>query len=295
MRRSFGMRSGGMGGGGGVQEALRTITTTRPIINKPTNTFSNILSLSTSSSNTSPCSPTAATISATSSTRYSSSCSYLYDSDDHEWEWEFLDGREDEIANGFYYDSHIFGQIPSKDEVEHAVSALQQVPSAGSDLDWIEPALHVYNPRTLRSHGYKRVYDAFHLLQTEPTVQRMVVSLSTDKAVWDAVLNNEVVQELRESFYTDFMAYAAENEDEPWSSGEDLDSTQSILKWILEKTKEKVIELIEKITFLLNVVFQPQEKKTQAAEDMFGDTLRSSLLLSVLVLLIVVMTRAQRS
>lgn len=27
----------------------------------------------------------------------------------------------------------------------------------------------------------------------------MVVSLSSDKAVWDAVLNNEVVQELRKS------------------------------------------------------------------------------------------------
>lgn len=28
----------------------------------------------------------------------------------------------------------------------------------------------------------------------------MVVSLSSDKAVWDAVLNNEVVRELRESY-----------------------------------------------------------------------------------------------
>lgn len=29
----------------------------------------------------------------------------------------------------------------------------------------------------------------------------MVVSLSSDRAVWDAVMNNEVVRELRESFY----------------------------------------------------------------------------------------------
>lgn len=30
-------------------------------------------------------------------------------------------------------------------------------------------------------------------------MQRMVISLSSDKAVWDAVLNNEVVRELKES------------------------------------------------------------------------------------------------
>lgn len=29
----------------------------------------------------------------------------------------------------------------------------------------------------------------------------MVISLSSDRAVWDAVMNNEVVRELRESFY----------------------------------------------------------------------------------------------
>lgn len=30
----------------------------------------------------------------------------------------------------------------------------------------------------------------------------MVASLSSDKAVWDAVMNNEAVKELKESFYT---------------------------------------------------------------------------------------------
>lgn len=33
-----------------------------------------------------------------------------------------------------------------------------------------------------------------------PTSQRMVVSLSSDKAVWDAVLNNEAVREIRDSY-----------------------------------------------------------------------------------------------
>jgi hypothetical protein len=33
------------------------------------------------------------------------------------------------------------------------------------------------------------------------SAQKMVVSLSSDKAVWDAVLNNAVVRELRETYY----------------------------------------------------------------------------------------------
>lgn len=33
-----------------------------------------------------------------------------------------------------------------------------------------------------------------------PLFQRMVISLSSDKDVWNAVLNNEAVRELKESF-----------------------------------------------------------------------------------------------
>lgn len=32
-------------------------------------------------------------------------------------------------------------------------------------------------------------------------VQRMVISLASDNSVWDAVMNNEVVRELRDSVY----------------------------------------------------------------------------------------------
>lgn len=38
-------------------------------------------------------------------------------------------------------------------------------------------------------------------------VQRMVLSLSSDKTVWDAVMNNEVVRELRESYYAGFVNF----------------------------------------------------------------------------------------
>ncbi|KAI3889878.1 hypothetical protein MKX03_017801 [Papaver bracteatum] len=318
MWRSFG--NGGMGGGasgsGGMLRAVRIratvggglqdpVTIKKPTSTKPTtpNSYNtNVLTLSThtrggSSVNNNQVllsSPTSsASVSNASSSRYSSSCSYLYDSTD-EWEWETVnkDGEENKddliLSNGYY---DIFGAVPSMDEVRDAVSSLQQFSSAGSDEDWVEPALHVNNPRTLRSHGYERVYTAFHLLQTDPSVQRMVVSLSTDKALWDAVLNNEAVQELRESFRS------AESGEELRSSEEGLplDEPKNMLKWMLEETKGKFIEFVEKITSLLSAMFQPQEKEPEVANDMFEDTLRSSLFLSVMVLMVVVITRAQRT
>lgn len=43
---------------------------------------------------------------------------------------------------------------------------IHRVSSAGSDVDWMEPSLQL-----LHSPGTDRVYDAFQLLQSEPTVQ----------------------------------------------------------------------------------------------------------------------------
>ncbi|KAI3514725.1 hypothetical protein L1887_13374 [Cichorium endivia] len=82
------------------------------------------------------------------------------------------------------------------------VSSLQQVldpPTSSNDgweVDWSEPS-----PSMLVSRGSESVHDAFHLLQTEPSVKRMMVSLSSDKSVWDAVMNNEAVRQLRDSAY----------------------------------------------------------------------------------------------
>lgn len=43
--------------------------------------------------------------------------------------------------------------------------------SSGSVSDWIEPSIHICNSKLLQSYGSNRVYDAFHLLQTEPSIQ----------------------------------------------------------------------------------------------------------------------------
>ncbi|KAI5011491.1 hypothetical protein ZWY2020_013628 [Hordeum vulgare] len=52
-------------------------------------------------------------------------------------------------------------------------------------------------PPSPASSRYLRILP---LLQEDASVQKMVMALSTDKAVWDAVMNNEVVQEFKKSF-----------------------------------------------------------------------------------------------
>ncbi|KAJ4955403.1 hypothetical protein NE237_012186 [Protea cynaroides] len=324
MKRSFGgggMRGGGMlrtairSGVGGVQDALsRSITSNT---SKPTS-HSHILSLSSSSSASASTAlnlPVLGT-SATVPNWVSCGSSYFYDGD--ECEQEFIDGDDQDRTNMIFdnmiFDNYVFGAVPSQDEVEDAVSSLKQIVAPAlysrfceggssasldkdiidhtddqgrSELDWIEPTLHLCNPRLSPSHQYGRVYDAFHLLQAEPSIQRMVISLSSDKAVWDAVLNNEVVKELKESFCI--------AEDAKSQTDGSPDKEANLLKWILNNTKAKVLELIEKLRKLVNHVFQPlQKKKAAATTDLFEDRLRTSLLLSIVVLLIVVVTRAHR-
>ncbi|XP_043718030.1 uncharacterized protein LOC122665976 [Telopea speciosissima] len=309
------LRTAIRGVGGGIQDAFSrgiSINTNKPI--------SQILALSSSSSSSAstslnlPVSETSPTV-----PNWDSCASSHYFCDGDEWEWESVNGgvvdHEHDRAN-MIFDNYVFGAVPSQNEVEDAVSSLKQTVApalysrfcedqsfssldkdvtdhtedpARSELDWIEPTLHLYNPRLSQSHQYGRVYDAFHLLQTEPSIQRMVISLSSDKAVWDAVLNNEVVKELKESFCIVEDANSQRSDESP-------DRAASILKWILNNTKAKVLELIEKLRQLVNEVFQPpqKEKNTSATTDLFENRLRTSLLLSIVVLLIVVVTRAHR-
>ncbi|KAL9690964.1 hypothetical protein QQ045_011381 [Rhodiola kirilowii] len=83
----------------------------------------------------------------------------------------------------------------------------------------------------------------------------MVISLSSDPAVWNAVLNNEVVQVLRQSISPGDNNSIASLE----TDSEDSEAAASILKWILDNTKAKVMEIIEMINKLVNDMFQPLE------------------------------------
>ncbi|KAL6965074.1 hypothetical protein U1Q18_036132 [Sarracenia purpurea var. burkii] len=183
-----------------------------------------------------------------------------------------------------FYDS-VFGFVPTRTEVEKAISDFRSfmLGSRSSESGWLHQMLQLYNPRI----GV--VADAFHLLQTESSVLRIVTSISTDKAVWNAILNNPEIQNLRDSPSTVNQGESRR------SSGEDSDVSSPIIEWILNITREKILELVEKFISLVNLIFQPPEKmKLSAAEgaDQVNDKLRSSVLLSVVILLIVVVTRA---
>ncbi|XP_031394567.1 uncharacterized protein LOC116205987 [Punica granatum] len=252
-----------------------------------------------------------------------------------EYDWVSVEGSEDE-RRSVYYDDFLLGPAPSTDEVHSAVSALQQVfdstthpqfvrdrfgsnsdldkditassllhrvSSTGSDSDWIDPPLHLSNSRALQPFGHERVIDAFHMLQNDPSVQRMVVSLSTDKAVWEAVLRNEAVRELRESCSGAEIGTLSDGSSEEGSSGGN--PAVDILRQMIDHTRAKFMDVVEKITKLMSELFSPPPSPLPSAaanegvsvmdgpSDPFEGKLRASFMLSVVVLLIVVLSRAR--
>ncbi|XP_039160592.1 uncharacterized protein LOC120289569 [Eucalyptus grandis] len=112
-------------------------------------------------------------------------------------------------------------------------------------IDQVDTA-NTSDMRTLRPYGPERVYDAFNMLQTEPAVQRMVVSLSSDKAVWDAVLNNEVVKELMESYHAaESDGHPEESPDEtPEKSPDNSNPVLNAVGWLFDSTRVKLMEMI---------------------------------------------------
>lgn len=57
------------------------------------------------------------------------------------------------------------------DELTSSINLMREVSSSGSVSDWIEPSMHICNSKLIQSYGANRVFDAFHLLQTEPSIQ----------------------------------------------------------------------------------------------------------------------------
>ncbi|EOA18430.1 hypothetical protein CARUB_v10006974mg [Capsella rubella] len=238
--------------------------------------------------------------------------------DDFEWVSEEEDGS-------------LFGSAPSVDEVQDAVSALQQVfdgssysklvrdkfecypdnsggnqtpiatgmvhqvPSFGSDLDWMEPSMQLCHSRISPPHAYDQVYNAFDLLRTEPSVQRMVVSLSSDKAVWDAVMNNDVVREIRD-LYNNGISQDEENSDD---TPEEHNAAMDFIKWVFDNTMVKATEVFVKITKVVAELFNSYNddgvnKKGKDAKfnNWLEEKLMTSVLLSIVVLLVVMVSRA---
>lgn len=243
--------------------------------------------------------------------------------------WPHSDDSDWVAVDGFVDDAFVLGPVPSEDEVHSAVSALQQVfnqetysnlvrdkfapdfvngeehqvmsptdlvhqiSPVGSELDWMEPSVLMCNSKMLQPYGSERVYDAFHLLQTDPLVQNMVKSLSSDEAVWNAVLNNAAVRELRDSFCLEDSRSKSTDESSDGSNEE-----TNIVTWIFNGARAKIMEVVEKITKLVNDLFQPPENEKTSdsgGTDPFKEKLRTSFMLTIMVLLVVVVARAHKS
>lgn len=189
----------------------------------------------------------------------------------------------------------VFGPVPTRLEVEYAIVAFQSfmmqgLSSSMSILDRLQPILDHHDPRLMQSTGFQRVYAAFRLLQTVSSVQKMVVSISSDKAVWDAVMKNNEVQEFRQSLN---QAKARG----PQRSGEEPDLVSFILKWILDNMKHKVLQLIETLKSLVSKSLEPPQNpntnpQLKHENSGFEEMIVSTVLLSTITLMIVLVTRA---
>ncbi|KAJ0251019.1 hypothetical protein HA466_0134180 [Hirschfeldia incana] len=240
-----------------------------------------------------------------------------------DFDWVTVERTEEE-------EDSVFDSVPSVDEVEDAVSALQHSYSLlvrdkhacdpeenggenqsliatgtpfGTELDWVEPSMELCHSRSLQPHAYDHVYNAFDLLRTDPSVQRMVLSLSSDKAVWNAVRNNEVVQEIKELYYSGINQDKESSDDES-SDEESSDDTPGedkaaidFINWIFDSTAVKATEVLKKIMKLviefLNSFKVNKKRKRGKFNNCFEEDLKTSVFLSILVMLVVIVSRTR--
>ncbi|KAF0922091.1 hypothetical protein E2562_024663 [Oryza meyeriana var. granulata] len=191
----------------------------------------------------------------------------------------------DEVRAAFSSIEEVFGDPfrADSDEIERQSALSTSVHSSsgnssGSD-DWIEPAAYALNSTALLTREHRNVLDAFRLLQKDANVQKMVMSLSCDRAVWDAVMNNEAVQEFRRSFQDDKETGKKGNPGGP----------AGVLKWILCNTQAKIMEFIDNIMKIVNMLFHPDDD--EAKPDLYTDAVKVSFMLSVFIFIVVAIAR----
>ncbi|CAM0903479.1 unnamed protein product [Alopecurus aequalis] len=173
--------------------------------------------------------------------------------------------------------SGMFDNYFAADESEKQIANLGTSPSNIGLEDCMESAALALNSTALVTREHQNVLDAFQLLQEDSSVQKMVMALSTDKAVWDAVMNNDVVQEFKKSFQD------AKETDNKGSSS----THPGMMKWVLENTQAKIKEFLEKILQLVQTLFQARSKDY----DLSDDLVRMSFMLSVFVFIVVTIAR----
>ncbi|KAF1001498.1 uncharacterized protein LOC141704896 [Apium graveolens] len=182
----------------------------------------------------------------------------------------------------------VFATVPSRTEVEKAISELQSFldGDAGSSPPSSEHNRLIQmlnNDEITQSSVYRRVKEAYHLMRTDSKVWNVLMSISSDKAVWNAVLSNRAVRDLR-----GFLKQAR-------ISDEELDWAATTLRWLLKITKSIFAEIMEKLGLLIGETVQKVKVGNLSSKVVknFDGRLEMLFLLSVVILIIVVVTRSQ--
>ncbi|KAI9101440.1 hypothetical protein K1719_023922 [Acacia pycnantha] len=212
--------------------------------------------------------------------------------------------------------SYVSGKVPSDQEVDTIVTSLRDVfgsnshhqpnyDSSGSEMDWREPSMYPYDTRMQQYGRYAAVYHAFNLLENDQSIQKMVKSFSCDKSIWDAVLENEVLRELKEQSLTsdnDKVPKSPDDDKAPKDSDGPPNSrgphnTTNVVIWMFNSSRVKFMELVEKVTKIMTALFQAKfHNKGEKAEfsDAFAEKVKTSFMLTIIVFLVVVVSRARK-
>ncbi|KAL9683300.1 hypothetical protein QQ045_015120 [Rhodiola kirilowii] len=208
------------------------------------------------------------------------------------WRGEKMEAKSE--ASCDTVQGRIFGAVPSESEAKSALTELHNyttgISSPGTILDRFQHMLLGYHPTVVQSDGYRKVRTALSFLHSDSSFQRVVVSLSCDKVLWNAVMNNKEVVKMKERL----LPVHVLNMSMPKSCAEEPDLALRILKWILELTKTKILELIESFKSLVNAVFQAHYGGDLSANALMEENIASSILLCIFNLLIIILARAQR-
>ncbi|XP_030468478.2 uncharacterized protein LOC115687147 [Syzygium oleosum] len=162
--------------------------------------------------------------------------------------------------------SSLLGLVPSELKIGKAIRSLlesanlwQSASSFGSEQNWTW-FFGCRDPSILLSSGLGRVRHALHLLQMEPVIKRLVISLVLEKAFWSAIMNNQSVKKFQELLLSDKTESPQIYEEVDWGTND--------LQRILDILKDKIVELIEKFKLLLIKILQPsQPPKPKAMAD----------------------------
>ncbi|KAG6575228.1 hypothetical protein SDJN03_25872, partial [Cucurbita argyrosperma subsp. sororia] len=191
------------------------------------------------------------------------------------------------------------GPVPSRAEVDAAVTALQSLLQEYFSIEslskWLQPLVNSYDSSILHSRGYQLLCKGFQWLLTDPTlkdrrfIQGLVVSLCLDKNVWDAIKNNGIVEKLQE------LPSSEGGNGNLGSSKPGADIGSVILSWILQMSLTKIWELVQNFVVLLNnaFLFPGKEKLKAEKREEIDEKIQSSFVLSLIIMLIVVVSRVQ--